>query len=87
MALPWSCPVTLLWLEGREASWPGGREGGREEMGMLEDPGGGVSSGLREITLWGMTLIPLSEAVESSLLPPQASLSPWLCSSGDSSIG
>lgn len=40
-------------------------------MGTLEDPGGGVSSGLREITLWGMTLIPLSEAVESSLLPPR----------------
>lgn len=67
-ALVLPCDAALAGREGGQSAW---REGGREEMGTLEDPGGGVSSGLREITLWGMSLIPLSEAVESSLLPPR----------------
>lgn len=40
-------------------------------MGTREDSGGGVGSGLRETTLWGRTLIPLSEAVEAIRLPPR----------------
>lgn len=59
-----------------------GRWGGRstrEPRRTQEDPGGGVSSGLEETTPCDVILIPLSEAVQSGLLPPGPPSPPgWL---------
>lgn len=62
-----------------------GRWGGRRRRNpggprrTQEDPEGGVSSGLEETTLCDVILIPLSEAVQSGLLPPGPPSPPgWL---------
>lgn len=66
------CPGALLWLEGRQGGRRRGNPGG---------PGGGVSSGLGKTTLCDVIWVPLSEAVQSSLLPPSPPSPPgWLAS-------
>lgn len=66
-------------MDGDGSGGCGGEVGREAETGTQEDPGGGVSSGLGETTPCDVILIPLSEAVQSGLLPPGPPSPPgWL---------